>query len=194
MRSAYLTLEDFFTVRLRRWQRPHLLRLIGPGPETRILDVGGGTGAATSAYTAGSREVVILEPSRKKVDHGRRQRSGIRFAEGTAEEIPFPDGSFDRVVSLASFHHFRDQARGLREIHRVLNEGGRLVIFDVDPGTSQGKVSRFFENDVMGNGCTFSDPARTRDLAVGAGFAEVSVQPVGPGYFLSASKAPAPAQ
>jgi len=59
--------------------------------------------------------------------------SNIRIQHGTAEELPFPDGSFDLVLSTMSFHHWHDRAQGCREVRRVLTPGGRWVLADVIP-------------------------------------------------------------
>lgn len=187
MTSAYLALEDFITRRTRARHVPRLRRLIEPGPGRRILDVGGGTGAAADLYAAGS-EVVILEPSTKKLAHGRDRRGAIRFVEGRAETIPFPDDTFDRVVVLAAFHHFRDQPLALREIRRVLTDGGRFVLVDIDPDTPNGRLSRFFENDVLGGACSFQTPGRVLELAAEAGLRNITVERVSSVYFVVATR------
>jgi ubiquinone/menaquinone biosynthesis C-methylase UbiE len=47
-----------------------------------------------------------------------------------AEALPFPDRTFQLVVSTTSFDHWSDQQKGLRECHRVLTAGGHLVLVD----------------------------------------------------------------
>jgi SAM-dependent methyltransferase len=49
---------------------------------------------------------------------------------GAAESIPFPDASFDAVLSRYSAHHWRDFAQGIREARRVLKPGGHAVFVD----------------------------------------------------------------
>jgi ubiquinone/menaquinone biosynthesis C-methylase UbiE len=56
--------------------------------------------------------------------------SRIRFATGTAEELPYPKQMFDLVVSTTSFDHWADQRAGLAECARVLVPGGHLVLID----------------------------------------------------------------
>ena len=55
----------------------------------------------------------------------------VRFAEGTAEQLPLPDGSVDLVISTTSFDHWADQRAGLAECARVLAPGGHLVLSDL---------------------------------------------------------------
>jgi SAM-dependent methyltransferase len=56
------------------------------------------------------------------------------FLVGDVASLAFPDGSFDRVVSTLSMHHWADPAAGLAEIGRVLRPGGRALVWDFRPG------------------------------------------------------------
>src|SRR2546422_9906185 len=106
------------SVRKRAADLAELRALIAPVSGVRLLDVGGGAGAATEQFATGCAEVGVLEPNRKKVGQGRKFRPTIRFEEGRAEEIPFPDATFDRVTAGGAFHHIQDQRRALREMGR----------------------------------------------------------------------------
>ena len=55
----------------------------------------------------------------------------VRFEVGDVGVLPFPDGSFDGVVSTLSLHHWPEPARGLVEIRRVLKPGGEAWIYDL---------------------------------------------------------------
>ncbi len=54
----------------------------------------------------------------------------LTFAGGVAEQLPYPAGSIDLVVSSTSFDHWSDQYAGLSECARVLRAGGHLVLVD----------------------------------------------------------------
>ena len=56
------------------------------------------------------------------------------FVVGDVAALPFPDKSFDMVVSTLSLHHWADPTAGLAEIGRVLRPGGRALIWDFRPG------------------------------------------------------------
>ena len=58
------------------------------------------------------------------------QDDRLTFAVGVAEQIGYPDETFDLIVSTTSFDHWSDQQAGLRECARVLRPGGRLVLVD----------------------------------------------------------------
>ena len=58
------------------------------------------------------------------------QDDRLTFVGGIAEQISYPDETFDLIVSSTSFDHWSDQQAGLRECVRVLRPGGRLVLVD----------------------------------------------------------------
>ncbi len=121
------------SVKKRAADLAQLHDLIAPVSGARLLDVGGGTGAATERFAIGCAEMVVLEPDRRKVAEGRRLRPAIRFVEGHAEGIPFPAGTFDRVTSVVAFHHMGNQERALEEMRRVLRDSGRIVLWPSVP-------------------------------------------------------------
>jgi ubiquinone/menaquinone biosynthesis C-methylase UbiE len=53
------------------------------------------------------------------------------FFTGMAEALPLPDASVDLALSTTSFHHWQDQAAGIREIARVLRPGGYFILVDI---------------------------------------------------------------
>ena len=102
---------------------------IGPGHV--VLDVACGTGvcalAAARRVGAGGR-VVGLDANPEMLAVARRKASPVEWREGRAENLPFPDGIFDRVVSQFGFMFFEDQPGALGEMLRVLRPGGRVVV------------------------------------------------------------------
>jgi SAM-dependent methyltransferase len=105
----------------------------------RILDVGCGTGTLDLLIKEKhpDADVVGLDPDADILAIARRkaERAGveIRFQEGYADRLPYPDSSFDRVVSSLVFHHLppETKALALREIKRVLRPGGELHMADI---------------------------------------------------------------
>jgi SAM-dependent methyltransferase len=100
-------------------------------PGDRVLDVGCGTGVlareATSRATP-TGYVAGLDPSPGMLAVAKDLAPTIDWREGAAESIPFPDQSFDTVVSQFGLMFFRDHHQALREMLRVLTATGRLVV------------------------------------------------------------------
>src|SRR5215211_4326052 len=116
----------------RRWMGGRRRRLLA-GARGAVLEIGGGTGANLAHYRDVDR-VTIAEP-----DPFMRNRIGpkledapvpVEVSAAGAEELPFPDGSFDTVVSTLVLCTVPDQESALDEVRRVLRPGGRLLFIE----------------------------------------------------------------
>ncbi len=95
--------------------------------QPRILDVGCGTGANLEMLSEfGQAEGVDVSPEALTFC---RQRGLERVRLGTAEDLPYPDQSFDLVTGLDVVEHLDDDVAGLKEMKRVLRPGGRALVF-----------------------------------------------------------------
>lgn len=109
------------------WLAPYL------GGESRVLDVGGGTGAlARRLNESVSAQVTVLDPTPEMLRYIPAD-GPIKGVVGTAEAIPFPDDSFDALIVTDAFHHFRDQPGAVREFRRVVRPGGGVLVVELDP-------------------------------------------------------------
>jgi len=110
-------------------------------PDARVLDLGCGGGHVTFAVAPHVREVVAYDLAPEMLDvvaGAARERSlaNVTTQQGVAERLPFPDASFDMVMSRYSAHHWRDFSASLAEAARVLRPGGIAAFVDsVSPGT-----------------------------------------------------------
>jgi ubiquinone/menaquinone biosynthesis C-methylase UbiE len=104
----------------------------------RVLEIGCGTGNLTLLVKRmrPDVEVVGLDPDPKALARAGRKarRAGLELelVRGFADDLPFPDGSFDRVLSSLMFHHLEAELRvgSLQEVLRVLRPGGSLHLMD----------------------------------------------------------------
>ena len=118
-----------------------LVAASAPGPGERVLDVACGTGIVTrlaARRVGGTGRVVGLDisPSMLAMARAAALRAAIEWQEGSATELPFPDGAFDLVLCQQGLQYFPDRPLALREMHRVLAPGGRLAlsVFCSSPG------------------------------------------------------------
>jgi len=95
-----------------------------------VLEIGAGTGANFEHYPPDAR-VVALEPDPHMLKRAKQKlRPNVELRAGPAESLPFPDASFDAVVSTLVLCTVRDFPRALSEITRVLRPGGRLYFIE----------------------------------------------------------------
>jgi ubiquinone/menaquinone biosynthesis C-methylase UbiE len=100
-----------------------------------VLDVGCGTGQLLRRAAASfpDAHLVGVDPASEMIRQAEASLPvGVRarFVQAAAETLPFGDASFDLVVTSMSFHHWADQRAGLREMSRVLAQGGVMVLAD----------------------------------------------------------------
>jgi ubiquinone/menaquinone biosynthesis C-methylase UbiE len=97
----------------------------------RLLDAGGGTGRMAAKLAPDAGSVVVADASLKMLRQARR-KPGLLAVASRAERLPFPDGCYERVVLVDTYHHLECQTDALADLWRVLAPGGRLVIEEPD--------------------------------------------------------------
>ncbi len=108
-----------------------VLDAAGVEPGHRVLDVACGTGilARAAAGRVGSAgRVAGVDPGRGMLAVASELAPNVEWREGAAEALPFPEESFDAVVSQFGLMFFSDRSRALREMMRVLKPGGRMAV------------------------------------------------------------------
>ncbi len=112
---------------------------LGPiNKDEAVLDIGCGTGvdtlvAATMVGSEGRVTGIDLIPEmlkRARTNLEKTSLKNVTFQEGSAEQLPFPDGTFDVVISNGVFNLIPDKAKALREVFRVLKPSGRFLLAD----------------------------------------------------------------
>lgn len=181
-------LQEALSVRKRRDDLPTVRELLGIGPTTTFLDVGGSAGRITDLLAQGAARAVVLEPEPKKLAYGRHRRPHLEFVEGHAERIPFPDASFDRVSAVVSFHHTDHPELALQEIRRVLVAGGRVVLHEMYPEHHAGVLPRVLGRRMHGSTPHFLEPGELRTMLEAQGLRDVTVRDGVRGYTIAATK------
>lgn len=109
------------------------LEIVANLPAERVLDVGCGTGRLLEALAerTGNPELFGIDSVPGMLDVARR-RVGQRatLLRGDAAQLPFDNANFQLVVSTSALHYFADVDAALREIRRVIDSSGNLVITD----------------------------------------------------------------
>lgn len=136
----------------------------------RVVDIGCGPGDAVREAARRGARATGVDPSPAMLRVARlvtRRAPRVEWAAGTAEDVPLADRSATVVWSLATVHHWRDVAAGLREAHRVLQPGGRLLA--VERQTSAGATG------VASHGWTHEQAESFATQCAKAGFVDAAI-------------------
>lgn len=126
--------ETTFASATRPFIEP-LLDAAQVGQGTCLLDMACGPGVLTATAKARGAIVRGLDFSSAMLELARTRDAAIRFDQGDAEALPYPDDAFDAVVSNFGIHHVPRPQRALQEAYRVLRRGGRVAFsFWAEPG------------------------------------------------------------
>src|ERR1044072_756715 len=98
----------------------------------RVLEIGCGTGTDLLQFARAGAIVTGVDLTPRSIEIARRRFAVYdcpgEFAIGDAENLAFPDESFDLVYSFGVLHHAPDTERAINEAHRVLKRGGRAIV------------------------------------------------------------------
>jgi ubiquinone/menaquinone biosynthesis C-methylase UbiE len=97
-----------------------------------VLDIGCGSGRLLRKAHGYWPEAQLsgVDPAQGMLEVARQLTPEARFYIGTGEALPLEDASVDLALSTISFHHWQDQAAGVREVARVLRPGGTFLLAD----------------------------------------------------------------
>ena len=141
-------------------------------PPMVIADLGAGDGSSALLLSQSAERVIAIDSSEKMLEVARDQArragaSNVEFRLGEMEEVPIDDASVDLVFFSQSLHHAAHPERALREGHRILRTGGRIVILDLAKHRFE-EARELYADEWLG----FSE-AEMEAMLTGAGFADV---------------------
>ncbi len=155
-----------------RWLLEYRRRTISAA-RGRVLEVGIGSGLNLALYGPDVSAIYGIDPSARLLRwaHDKHETRAVML-KGSAETIPFSDGSFDTVVTTWTLCTIPDVLRALREMQRVLHPDGRLLF--VEHGLAPDRTIAQWQNRLtpcwkhLGGGCHLN--RKIDDLITAAGF------------------------
>ena len=156
--SRFDRTADSYAEAARRRNWDNLVAWCEPQPGDQVLDVAGGTGALAEALAGRVGEVTVSDISEPMLAY---VAAPARAVVARAEQLPFPDSSFDLVACVRALHHVDSPTRALDEMARVVRPGGRIVIEDflADPDPDRARHWEEIER--------LRDPGHRRLVAAG---------------------------
>jgi len=142
--------EEFSTAK-------QLLNTTSQSKALRILDLGCGNGIASYAFASLGHDVIATDPDLSKdVGLGATERlsrfiqaGSISVVQGSAEDLPFKNGSFDVVYARQALHHFSNLYQGVAECSRVLKPGGLFLATREHVITDENQLQEFLDNHIL---------------------------------------------
>ena len=135
--SRYDVMNDLMSGGMHRAWKAFTVRHAALRPGMKVLDIAGGTGDLARAFARrvgpeGEVWLTDINGAMLAVGRARLLDHGLALpvAQCDAEHLPFPDGRFDRVSVAFGLRNMTDKDAALREMHRVLKPGGRLLVLE----------------------------------------------------------------
>lgn len=115
-----------------------IVQWAGAGPEDTVLDVACGPGLLACAFARVAKHATGIDMTPAMLDQASKTQqeqgiSNVSWQPGDVYSLPFPDAQFSIVSSRFVFHHLQDPVAALREMKRVCQSGGKIVVADMAP-------------------------------------------------------------
>ncbi len=137
--GKYDLMNDLMSLGVHRWWKRFAVSVSGVQAGERVLDLAGGTGDLSSRLLprVGPKGLVVLsdinatmlaEGRRRLIDEG--ALGNIAYVQADAEQLPFPDNTFDCVIIGFGLRNVTHKERALAAMYRALKPGGRAIILE----------------------------------------------------------------
>lgn len=139
----------------------HMVSCIAPKKTDTVLEVAAGTCICGRALAPLVKKVTCLDMTTAMLAVGKSKSEKLKnidFVQGDAEKLPFPDNSFDIIISRLAFHHFSNPKCCFSEMARALKTDGKLVVVDMEAAE---ETLRDTEDEIE----TLRDPSHMRNLS-----------------------------
>ncbi|MBT6079018.1 MAG: bifunctional demethylmenaquinone methyltransferase/2-methoxy-6-polyprenyl-1,4-benzoquinol methylase UbiE [Gammaproteobacteria bacterium] len=144
--SKYDVMNDLMSMGVHRLWKKQAIELSGAREGWEVLDLAGGTGDLSLQFAkiVGSKGRVVLSDINQSMLHNGRERlvnegvlGNVEYVQINAEQIPFPDNSFDCITISFGLRNVTDKDKALRAIYKALKPGGRLLVLEFSKPTNE---------------------------------------------------------
>jgi demethylmenaquinone methyltransferase/2-methoxy-6-polyprenyl-1,4-benzoquinol methylase len=135
----YDLMNDAMSFGIHRLWKRFAINMAGLQPGQQVLDLAGGTGDLTRLMSPGvgrDGHIILSDINAAMLARGRKRlldsgiHGNVTFAQANAEQLPFPDNSFDLVTMAFGLRNVTDKQRALHAIYQTLRPGGRLLVLE----------------------------------------------------------------
>lgn len=137
--AKYDIMNDLMSGGIHRLWKRHTISQSGVRAGQKVLDIAGGTGDLTSKFSrlvGQSGQVVLADINDSMLKVGRDKLANlgvvgnVQYVQANAEELPFPDNTFDCITIAFGLRNVTDKSKALASMQRVLKPGGRLLVLE----------------------------------------------------------------
>jgi demethylmenaquinone methyltransferase/2-methoxy-6-polyprenyl-1,4-benzoquinol methylase len=137
--DKYDVMNDLMSAGMHRLWKRYAIRTLSLRPGMRVLDLAAGTGDLTTLIypqvmpgghidLVDINEAMLKRGQERLLDRGLLK--GLTFTVASAEELPFPDNHFDRMIISFGLRNVTDKDRALQDMYRVLRPGGKAMVLE----------------------------------------------------------------
>ncbi|MBT4080784.1 MAG: class I SAM-dependent methyltransferase, partial [Gammaproteobacteria bacterium] len=139
-------MNDLMSMGVHRLWKKQAIELSGAREGWEVLDLAGGTGDLSLQFAriVGPKGRVVLSDINQSMLHNGRERlvnegvlGNVEYVQINAEQIPFPDNSFDCITISFGLRNVTDKDKALRAIYKALKPGGRLLVLEFSKPTNE---------------------------------------------------------
>src|SRR5690606_33279111 len=137
--ARYDVMNDLMSGGVHRLWKRYTVEVAAARPGQRILDIAGGTGDLSMAFSrlVGREGQVVLADINESMLRVGRDRlidrgvvENVQFLQTDAQDLPFPDNTFDVITIAFGLRNVTDKERALASMQRVLKPGGRVLVLE----------------------------------------------------------------
>ena len=144
--AKYDIMNDLMSLGIHRLWKRYTIDCSGARTGHKVLDLAGGTGDLTARFSrivGDSGQVILADINEAMLKVGRNKLrdmgivGNVEYVQANAEELPFPDNSFDIITIAFGLRNVTDKDKALASMYRVLKPGGRLLVLEFSKPTSE---------------------------------------------------------
>jgi SAM-dependent methyltransferase len=158
-----------------------MVTMVEAGPDDTVLDVACGPGLVVCAFARVVRHATSIDLTPAMLEQARTLQheqglENVSWQQGDALPLPYADGAFSIVSARFAFHHFPDPLAVLREMKRVCQPGGRIVVADSAPEAAKAAAFNAMEQLRDPSHVRAMPVEELRSMFVAVGFTELRIE------------------